>query len=293
MRRVRGLAATEKRQAPFDEGGGHANGVFEHLISVEIHLRAKAHLRFDASDGDLHLDAGGVHVRGQAEGVDAPAVHGLEPDGLPDTGRPRVEDTFGLLLPVLFAPRNGHVTTGVFGPHDQNVLPCFACEGMRDVRGERRVATLVGGYLRTVHPHRRAVVHSAEVEQQTLVAGGRVLEGAGVPDDVVEGRLPDTGELRLVAERHGDLAVERRVTGAQVLQGDTLQAAREPGARIIEGEAPFAVQIDPIPAAELRAWVLGSRHQVTVPFLLEKRAIRSANRDRGAARERCLPQRDS
>jgi hypothetical protein len=202
----------EKRQAPFDEGGVHANGVFEHLISFKFHLRAEAHPRFDACDGDLHLDAGGVHVRGQAKAVDAAAIHGLEPDGLPDPGRPGVEDPLRGLLPVLLAPRNGHVSTGVFGPHDHDVLPCFACEGIRHVGRERSVAAFVRRYLRAVDPDRRTVVHGAEVEQETLVASGRVLEGAGVPDDVVESRLPDAGELRLVAERHGDLAVERRVT---------------------------------------------------------------------------------
>src|ERR671921_1580313 len=260
MRRVRSFTATEEGQVPFDEGGAHANCVFEHLISVESHRRAEAHTRFDASERDLQLDAGGVHVRGHSEGVDAAAVHRLEPDRLPDPGRPGVEDTLGLLFPVLLAPWDGHVSTGVFGPHYDDVLPGFACQGMRHVGGERRVSALVEGYLRTVHPDRRAIVHGAEMKQDPLVSRGRVLESAGVPDDVVKGRLPDAGELRLVAVRHSDLASERRIVRAQGRVVRILPAVGEPGVKIVEGEAPLAVQIRPVPPAELRTRILGTRY---------------------------------
>jgi hypothetical protein len=99
--------------------------------------------------------------------------------------------------------------TWVFGPYYHDLIPGFTREGERHVGGEWRVSALVGGYLRTVHPDRRAVVNSAEVEQETLVARRRVLEGAGVPDDIVEGRLPDAGEVRLVAVGDDYLPVER------------------------------------------------------------------------------------
>ncbi len=133
-------------------------------------VRAELSARFDAFDGDLHFDAGGVHVGGQAEGVDAAAVYGLEPDGLPDPGRTGVEDTLGLLLPVLLAPRDGHVPTTGLRPALRGCCPRFARERVCHIGGERRVSTLVGGYLRAVHPDRRAVVHGAEVEQEPLVA---------------------------------------------------------------------------------------------------------------------------
>src|SRR5918993_6102678 len=255
VRRVRGLAATEEGQASFDEGGVHANGVFEQLLSVEFYLRAEAHPRFDASDRDLHPDAGGIHIRGQADGVDAAAVYRLEPDGLPDPGRPGVEDPLGLLFPVLLAPGDGHVSTWVFGPHDHDVL---ACECMRHIGRERSVAAFVGRYLRTINPDRRAVVHSAEVEQETLVASGRVFEGASIPNDVVERRLSDAGELRLVAIGNGDLTFERRIVRAQGRDVRVLPTVGKPGVRIVESEAPLAVQVCPVLATQLRARVLGS-----------------------------------
>ena len=212
---------------------------------------------------------------------------GLEPDRLPDPGRPGVEDTLGLLFPVLLAPRNGHVSTGVFGPHYEDLVPGFAREGVCHVGGEWRVSALVGGYLRAVHPDRRAVVHGAEVEQEPLVARRRILEGAGVPDDVVEGCLPDAGELRLVAVGDDYLrSVERRVTGRDV-RGDTSASRwrarsrnrrRRSSTRRSDSSSPSA--------AELRTRVLGSwdRDQGTVPFLLEVRAIRSEDRGRRSAR---------
>jgi hypothetical protein len=155
-------------------------------------------------------------------------VYGFEPDGLPDTGRTGVEDTLGLLFPVLLPPWDGHVSTGVFDPYYDDVVPRFAREGMSHVGREGRVSSLMVGYLRAVHPDRRAVIHSAEVEQETLVAQIRILEGAGVPDDVVEGCLANAGELRLEAVGDGDPAVERRGSGLQVLGVTLCQPSASP-----------------------------------------------------------------
>src|SRR5215210_171834 len=130
---------------------------------------------------------------------------------------------------------------------------------MRHVGGERRVAAFVGGYLHTVHPDRGAVVYGAEVEQETLVIGGRVLESASVPDDVVEGRLADAGELRLVAEGDGDLAVEGRMVRAESGSVSVLPASCEAYIGVVKGKAPLAVQVGPGLAAELRTRVLGTR----------------------------------
>src|SRR5919112_4442321 len=157
---------------------------------------------------------------------------------------------------------------------------------MRHAGGERCVSALVEGYLRTVHPDRRAVVHGAEMKQDPLVSRGRVLESAGVPDDIVKGRLPDAGELRLVAVRHSDLASERRIVRAQGRDVRILPVVGEPGVQIVEGEAPLAVQVCPVLAAELGTRVLGSwnRDQGAVPFLLEARAIRSEDRGQRSGR---------
>src|SRR5215211_7810559 len=112
---------------------------------------------------------------------------------------------------------------------------------MRHAGGERCVSALVEGYLRTVHPDRRAVVHGAEMKQEPLVSRGRVLESAGVPDDVVKGRLPDAGELRLVAVGDSDLTFERRIVRVQGRDVRVLPAVGKPGVRVVEGEAPLAV----------------------------------------------------
>src|SRR5215203_5838831 len=131
---------------------------------------------------------------------------------------------------------------------------------MRHVGGERRVAAFVGGYMHAVNPDRCAVVHGAEVEQETLLAGGRVLEGTGVPDDVVEGRLADAGSLCLVAEGDDYLPVEGRTVRAEGGSISVLPASCEAYIGVVEGEAPLAVQVDPAPATELRTRVLGTRY---------------------------------
>jgi hypothetical protein len=90
------------------------------------------------------------------------------------------------------AARDGHVLARVLGPDHDDVL---VREGIRHVGRKRGVPTFMRGYLYSVHPNRGAVVDGAEVEKQSLVASGRVPEGASVPDDVVEGRLPDARQL--------------------------------------------------------------------------------------------------
>ena len=84
-------------------------------------------------------------------------------------GRPGVEDALRLFLPVLFAPRDGHVPAGVFGPDHNDVLPGFAGERGRYVGGERRVPAFVRGYLYAVDPDGSAAIHGAEVEEQSIV----------------------------------------------------------------------------------------------------------------------------
>src|SRR4028118_490463 len=87
-----------------------------------------------------------------------------------------------------------------------------------------------------------------------------MLERPGVPDDVVEGRLPYPGEPRLVAEGGGYRALE--VGTFEARGGDVLPALGEPDVPVVEGEAPLAVEVRPVLAAELRARVLGTRYGV-------------------------------
>jgi hypothetical protein len=66
-----------------------------------------------------------------------------------------------------------------------------------------------------------------------------MLERPGVPDDVVEGRLPYPGEPRLVAEGDGYRVVE--LGTFEPSGGDVLPAFSEPHVPVVEGEAPLAV----------------------------------------------------
>ena len=217
---------------------------------------------------------------GSVGGHRCDGVYRLEPDRLPDPRRPGVEPfdfSFQYCLPRGWSRLDLGLRPAL---HDVSRLRPRGRASRR-----RRMACVRprGSYLRTVHPDRRAVV-TAPKWSRTLVARRRVLEGAGVPDDIVEGRLPDAGELRLVAVGDDYLPVERRVTGAQVLEGDALPAVGEADIGIVECEAPLAVQIRPVPAAQLRAWVLGSRRRIRYgPFLLEARAIRSTGPGRRSA----------
>ena len=132
---------------------------------------------------------------------------------------------------------------------------------------ENGVSALVGGYLRAVHPDRRAVVHSRSGAGAAR-RPRRILEGAGVPDDVVEGCLADAGELRLVAVGDGDPAVERRVSGLQVLGVTLCQPLASPVSESSKAKLHSPFRIRPVLPAELRTRVLGSwnRDQGVVPF---------------------------
>src|SRR5215211_6387426 len=217
VRRVGSFAAAEKGQAPFDERGAQVEGVFEYPLSVEFYHRSEAHPLFDADYGNLRLDAGGFHLRGQAEGVDATAVHGLEPDGLPDPGRAGVEDPLRSLLPVLLPPRDGYVSTRVFGSYCHYVIP--ARKSMRDLGRERRVAALVGGRLADAG-ELRLVAEGDDyltVERRAVRAQGRgvrVLPAACKPGvRVVESECPRAVQVdpslpaklgtRVLGTRHG------------------------------------------------------------------------------------------
>src|SRR5215204_886742 len=130
------------------------------------------------------------------------------------------------------------------------------------------MATLVRDHVQAVHPDCRAVIHRAEVKQEAAAVHRCVLEGARVPDHVMESSLTDAGSLCLVAERDSDPPVERRTVQTQVVRGQALPAFGEPDVRVVEGEAPLAVQVGPVLATELRARVLGTwrRDQLSVPL---------------------------
>jgi hypothetical protein len=259
VRRIWRRAARQERQAPLDQRRPQLQAVVQHHVFSKGDHEAQREARLEALDGDLDVHAGRVYIGGQAQCGDASLIYGLEPHGLPDPRRARVEDPLRLLLPVLLAPWDGGVPRGVLGPHDDHVLS-FP-QRVRDVGAKRRVAAFVRSHLRAVDPHRGAVIHGAEVQQQSLVlrAWWRRGEGSGVPDHVVERGIPDAGEPGLVAERYGDAQVERRAAEAQVLCRDAGPTLGEPRVLVVEGERPLAVEVDPLGPAKLGARIFGAR----------------------------------
>jgi hypothetical protein len=73
---------------------------------------------------------------------------------------------------------------------------------------------------------------------------------AAAPHRLDEVGVADAGQPALGAERHGDDAVEAAAAR---------QVALVPGTAGVEGEGPFAVQIEPVGALELRLRVLRAR----------------------------------
>ena len=120
--------------------------------------------------------------------------HELEPDRLPDTCRPRVETAVVLILVGLLSAGLQRVSHVVLRVDRDDVLT------LRDERGhvesERGVAAAVAPRLASVDPHRRRVVHRAEVEKDA--AGElfrRQCERPSVPDGEDEIGVLHAGEL--------------------------------------------------------------------------------------------------
>src|SRR6266550_3995850 len=108
----------------------------------------------------------------------------LEPYGLPDSGRGRVEDSVRFVLPALFAARQASVARGVVRAHDQLVVAGAHDGG--DLRAEGRVTALVLRNFSAVDPDRRLVVDRTEMQPDALTL--RSLEPTHVPDGVVKTR---------------------------------------------------------------------------------------------------------
>src|SRR5216683_1847365 len=169
--------------------------------------------RLAAFSLDVDCDGAGLSVRVDAEAGDRLFGQRLEPHGLPDAGRGRVEDRLRLRGPVLLAARDRAVGERVLGAH--NDLVVALARDSRYVRGEGRVPALVRGHLLPVDPDRGAVVDGAKMQQQ--LAGRRRVKGAPVPHDIAEVGLADAGQLRLRAEGNRDRAVEdARLAGAEL-----------------------------------------------------------------------------
>ena len=171
----------------------------------------------------------------------------LQPDRLPDPGRPAVPDRVRLELPVLLASRLAEIVGVVLGPHD-DVEVLF--EGGHFDR-EGRVAALVRPDVDAADPHVRAVVDRAEMQKKGAalgVAGARdprCVDAAAVPDDGAEPGVVDAGERGLGRVGDHDRAGELVGDAAPSISRDV----------IVVGEVPVAAQIEPAGTDELRARV--------------------------------------
>src|SRR6266702_3647614 len=197
--------------------------------------------------GDVELDAGIpigrshlelqralVEPGPEAEGADMTLRHWLEPDRLPDAGRGRVEDPFRFLLPCLFAPWQAAIGCRVVGPHHQLVVPATRHGG--DVDAERGVAALVPRHLDVIDPDGRRVIDRTKMEDQPIRV--RAGEATPVPDGIVERALADARERGLIGEGHDDRSIE---------------------VGCVKAELPGAIEARPMPPAQPRARVLGTR----------------------------------
>src|SRR5262249_60776340 len=92
-----------------------------------------------------------------AHPADPSRAHALQPDGLPDAGRPRIPDGVRVQLPILLAARLGEILRIVLGT-DRDRLRALCREEIRDVRLEGRVAAFVPGDDEAIDPDPAGIV---------------------------------------------------------------------------------------------------------------------------------------
>ncbi len=92
----------------------------------------------------------------------------LEPDALPDAGRPRVPDRVRRALPVLLPSRFRQVVRIVLGANDE-VVRTVGRQHRGHVGTEGRVSPLVLGDHRPIDPDGCAVVDRTEAQDQAIV----------------------------------------------------------------------------------------------------------------------------
>ena len=154
-----------------------------------------------------------------------------------------------LLLPLLLAARLAHVQRLVLSAHDDQRLT-LGGQGVRDVEGEGDVPALMVAHVLTLDPHAGAVVYGAEVQEHTpglprlLPQASQLMrpQGARVPHHRVVRRVPDAGQGTLGREGDRDRAV--RDPGGR-------KALAHPGAGVVVGETPGAVEGEPRGTAQL------------------------------------------
>ena len=176
-------------------------------------------------------------------------MNGFQPNGLPDARHTRIAATRGFVTAALLAFRLSAAARIV---EDTNNQICLFAElhKRRDVEFERRRTTIMDADGLAVDVRFAFIVRRAKMQNgEPPCPVGRNRDLAMVEHRQDEILMLHSGQFALRAERNIDLAVEACAF---------LQAAFATGQAEIKLIRPFAVQIDPIHAFKLRAWVFGT-----------------------------------
>ena len=146
-------------------------------------------------DVGLDRDRCLVNIRGDAQRAHIRLRYGLEPHRLPYTALRSVP--YSAALRALLAA-GLEASVGIVG-HSDGDLGIAVLNSVGDIRLEGQIAAGVPHDLRGVHPHRRALIHRAEVQQQTLTGKlRRYLDFSAIPQVLpAPQRSADSGQLRL------------------------------------------------------------------------------------------------
>ena len=99
-------------------------------------------------------------------------------------------------LPILFAARLREILWIIVSAYDDFAVARVGHQ-RRDIKRERRVATLVFTDSRAVDPHRRGVIDSAEPEHQTLMGcHGWHLDVTSIPTSAIKPGIRDATRPR-------------------------------------------------------------------------------------------------
>ena len=146
-------------------------------------------------DVGLDRDRCLVNIRGDAQRAHIRLRYGFEPHRLPYTALRSVP--YSAALRALLAA-GLKASVGIIG-HSDGDLGIAVLNSVGDIRLEGQIAAGVPHDLRGVHPHRRTLIHRAEVQQQTLTGKlRRYLDFSAIPQVLpAPQRSADSGQLRL------------------------------------------------------------------------------------------------
>ena len=122
-----------------------------------------------------------------------------------------------------------------------------------DVKGERDVAADMISGVAAVDPYIRFIVARADVQKGAFTPFFRQGEGAAIPYAVHKICVADAGKAAFRAEGHGDFMFKREILFKAPF------CARE---AVIVLKLPLSVEIHPMPAHQLRSWMLRSWNRV-------------------------------